>query len=69
MNKKPLKYNKLMAVKITEDDFDLLEKCANYEQISISELVRQAIGEKIEVIFDQAREDALEEEMFSRCIV
>ena len=67
MNKKPLRYNKLVAVKLTDSQFEIIEDAVNTGKLptnSASEFIREAIDsyllqnqgsigwEKVEHYFD-----------------
>lgn len=52
MNTSPLKYNKLIALKITQADYDFLNKVAKGENLSVSEVLRQSIEAKKQQLLD-----------------
>lgn len=56
MNTNPLKYDKLIALKITKEDFDFLQKYSKGEKLSVSEVLRQCIEAKKEKILDEIYE-------------
>lgn len=56
MNTNPLKYDKLIALKITQEDFDFLQRYSKGEKISVSEVLRQSIQAKKAQIWDEIYE-------------
>lgn len=53
MNVSPLKYNKLIALKITQEDYEFLSRVAKGENVSVSEVLRQSIEAKKNQIWDE----------------
>lgn len=56
MNTKPLKYDKLIALKITKEDYDFLQRYSKGEKISVSEVLRKSIQITKEKIWDEIYE-------------
>jgi len=56
MNTNPLKYDKLIALKITQEDYDFLQRYSKGEKISVSEVLRKSIQITKEKIWDEIYE-------------